>query len=129
MIDRKLQALVVDDVPVNLKLLATLLRANGFTVETAESAEAARPLLAADKFGLLLLDVRLPGMDGLTFARELRTGATHDELIIVAVTANAMKSDREAALGAGCDAFISKPINTRTLVPLVTSLLARGRTA
>ncbi|MEO8548904.1 MAG: response regulator [Kofleriaceae bacterium] len=128
MIDRKLQALVVDDVAVNLKLLATILRGHGFTVERAESAEAARPLLATGKFGLLLLDVMLPGMDGLTFARELRTEPVHADLIIVAVTANAMKSDRDAALGAGCDAFVSKPINTRTLVPLVTSLLARGRT-
>lgn len=112
---------------MNLKLLATVLRAHDFAVETCESAEAARPLLATGRFGLLLLDVRLPGMDGLTFARELRTDAAYDALIIVAVTANAMKSDREAALGAGCDAFITKPINTRTLVPLVTSLLERGR--
>jgi CheY-like chemotaxis protein len=50
-------------------------------------------------------------------------------MIIVAVTANAMKSDQEAALHSGCDAFISKPINTRTLVPMLTGLLARGRTA
>jgi CheY-like chemotaxis protein len=49
--------------------------------------------------------------------------------MIVAVTANAMKTDQEAALAAGCDAFISKPINTRTLVPMLTGLLARGRTA
>jgi CheY-like chemotaxis protein len=129
MTDRQLQALVVDDVPVNLKLLATVLRTHGFTVETAESAEAARPMLASGRFGLLLLDVRLPGMDGLTFARELRTDPAHHALIIVAVTANAMKSDRDEALGAGCDAFVTKPINTRTLVPLVTSLLAQGRTS
>lgn len=128
MIDKKLQVLVVDDVPVNVKLLTTLLRAHGFTVESADSAEAALPLLDTGKFGALLLDLRLPGMDGLTLARELRTRPLHEQLIIIAVTANAMKRDQEAALAAGCDAFVSKPINTRTLVPMMTSLLARGRT-
>ena len=127
--ERSLNVLVVDDVPVNVKLLATLLRGHGFTVTSAESAEAALPLLETGRFGLLLLDLRLPGMDGLTFARTLRTRAVHDEMIIVAVTANAMKSDQQAALAAGCDAFVSKPINTRTLVPTLTGLLARGRTA
>jgi CheY-like chemotaxis protein len=127
-IDKKLQVLVVDDVPVNVKLLTTLLRAHGFTVESADSAEAALPLLDTGKFGALLLDLRLPGMDGLTLARELRTRPLHEQLIIIAVTANAMKRDQEAALAAGCDAFVSKPINTRTLVPMMTSLLARGRT-
>lgn len=129
MTERKLQVLVVDDVEVNVKLLVTLLRAHGFTVETADSAETALPMLATGRFGLLLLDLRLPGMDGLTLARTLREQAVHADLMIVAVTANAMKSDQEAALGAGCDAFISKPINTRTLVPMLTGLLARGRTA
>jgi CheY-like chemotaxis protein len=129
MTDRKLQVLVVDDVAVNVKLLTTLLRAHGFTVECAETAEAALPLLATGKFGLLLLDLRLPGMDGLTLARTLRAQPAHGDLMIVAVTANAMKTDQEAALAAGCDAFISKPINTRTLIPMLTGLLARGRTA
>lgn len=123
-----LQVLVVDDVPVNVKLLATLLRANGFTVETADSAETALPLLGTGRFSLLLLDLRLPGMDGLTLARELRNREQHASLLIVAVTANAMKRDQEAALASGCDAFVSKPINTRTLVPMLTGLLARGRT-
>jgi two-component system, cell cycle response regulator DivK len=127
-IDRKLQVLVVDDVPVNVKLLVTLLRGNGFTVTSTESAEAALAVLDTAQFGLLLLDLRLPGMDGLTLARMLRTQPAHADMIIVAVTANAMKSDQQAALAAGCDAFVSKPINTRTLVPMLTSLLARGRT-
>jgi len=126
--DKTLQVLVVDDVPINVKLLTTLLRAHGFTVESADSAETALPMLGTGRFGLLLLDLRLPGMDGLTLARELRTRELHADLIIVAVTANAMKRDQEAALAAGCDAFVSKPINTRTLVPMLTSMLARGRT-
>lgn len=128
MIDRKLQVLVVDDVPVNVKLLVTLLRGNGFAVTSTDSAEGALAALEKEQFGLLLLDLRLPGMDGLTLARRLRAQPAHAEMIIVAVTANAMKTDQQAALAAGCDAFVSKPINTRTLVPMITSLLARGRT-
>ena len=127
MTEKALHVLVVDDVPVNVKLLTTLLRAHGFTVESADSAETALPLLDTGEFGALLLDLRLPGMDGLTLARELRSRPLHEDLIIIAVTANAMKRDQEAALAAGCDAFVSKPINTRTLVPMLTSMLARGR--
>jgi CheY-like chemotaxis protein len=117
------RALVVDDTPLNLKLLTALLRANGFEIETAESAETARELLAAQAFDLLLLDLRLPGLDGLSLARALRADPAYAGLVIVAVTAHAMKTDREAALAAGCDAFVTKPIDTRALVPLVRSLV------
>jgi CheY-like chemotaxis protein len=119
--------LIVDDLPLNQKLLSALLVAHGFGVQTADTAEAAIDLLTATAFAVLLLDLRLPGMDGLTLARTLRASPAHRELVIIAVTANAMKSDEAAAIAAGCDAFVSKPINTRTLVPLVTQLLtARG---
>lgn len=119
------RALVVDDTPLNLKLLTALLRGNGFEIATAESAEAARELLDTQRFDLMLLDLRLPGIDGLTFTRALRAEPAHADLIIVAVTAHAMKSDREAALAAGCDAFVTKPIDTRALVPLVRSLVEK----
>jgi len=118
-------ALVVDDLPLNLKLLSALLAANGFAVQTATSAEAALVVLAGSPVDVVLLDLRLPGMDGLTLARTLRADPRYRDLVIVAVTANAMKSDEVAALAAGCNAFVSKPINTRALIPLVTHLLAR----
>jgi CheY-like chemotaxis protein len=116
------RALVVDDTPLNLKLLSALLGANGFAVTTAESAEAARELLAERRFDLLLIDVRLPGIDGLTFTRALRADPAHRDLVIVAVTAHAMKTDEAAALAAGCNAYVSKPIDTRALIPLLRSL-------
>jgi CheY-like chemotaxis protein len=116
------RALVVDDTPLNLKLLSALLRANGFEVTTAESAEAARELLVERRFDLLLIDVRLPGIDGLTFTRTLRADPAHRDLVIVAVTAHAMKADEAAALDAGCNAYVSKPIDTRALIPLLGSL-------
>ena len=122
-----LQTLVVDDTPVNVKLVTALLKANGFAVTIATSGEEALDLVKATEFGLILLDVRLPGIDGLTVARTVRSSSLDPQPVIVAVTASAMKSDVAAALEAGCDAFVSKPINTRTLIPLLRDLLARGR--
>lgn len=118
------RTLIVDDTPLNLKLLSALLAANQFPIATATSAEDAAALLATEDYGLLLLDVRLPGIDGLALARQLRADARHARLVIVAVTANAMKADEAAALDAGCDAFVTKPINTRTLVATLDALLA-----
>jgi CheY-like chemotaxis protein len=122
-----LSTLVVDDTPANVKLLTALLKANGFAVTIATSGEAALQAVTRDAFRLVLLDLRLPGIDGLTVARTLRADPVHRQLVIVAVTASAMKTDVAAALGAGCDAFVSKPINTRTLIPLLLDLVARGR--
>src|SRR5258706_10319234 len=129
MMNAPLNALVVDDTPINVKLIAALLKANGFVVTIATTGEAALDLVSRNEFGLMLLDLRLPGIDGLTVARTVRADPRHHQLIIVAVTASAMKSDIAAALEAGCDAFVSKPINTRTLIPTLTGLLARRKQA
>jgi CheY-like chemotaxis protein len=123
-----LHALVVDDTPINVKLVTALLKANGFAVTIATSGEAALELVNTAEFQLMLLDLRLPGIDGLTVARTVRAGS-HQQLVIVALTASAMKTDVAAALEAGCDAFVSKPINTRTLIPMLLDLLARRRPA
>ena len=122
-----LQTLVVDDTPVNVKLVTALLKANGFVVTVATSGEEALEVAKTTEFGLMLLDLRLPGIDGLTVARTVRSRSHHPQPVIVAVTASAMKTDVAAALEAGCDAFVSKPINTRTLIPLLRDLLARVR--
>lgn len=122
-----LSALVVDDTPINVKLIAALLKANGFAVTIATTGEDALEVVKRAEFRLVLLDLRLPGIDGLTVARTLRADPVHQQLVIVAVTASAMKTDVAAALDAGCDAFVSKPINTRTLIPTLRDLLARGR--
>jgi CheY-like chemotaxis protein len=122
-----LNALVVDDTPINVKLVTALLKANGFAVTIATTGEDALEVVKRAAFRLVLLDLRLPGIDGLTVARTLRADPVHQQLVIVAVTASAMKTDVAAALDAGCDAFVSKPINTRTLIPTLRDLLARGR--
>ena len=125
--DERWNALVVDDTPVNVKLLVALLKAHGFVVTVATTGEAALEVVKTATFELVLLDLRLPGIDGLTVARRLRADPDHHRLVIVAVTACAMKHDVAAALEAGCDAFVSKPINTRTLIPMLSGLLARGK--
>jgi CheY-like chemotaxis protein len=127
MSEQPLRTLIVDDLPLNLKLLTTLLRAHKFAVSTAMSAEEAKTLLASEKFELLLLDIRLPGMDGLTFAKLLRADPTYEGMTIVAVTANAMKNDEALAVAAGCDGYVTKPIDTRRFIPYVTDLLAKRR--
>lgn len=121
--------LIVDDTPLNLKLLSMLLVAKGYDVQTATSAEQALEVLPVFKPRLLLLDIRLPGMDGLTLARQLRADPAHADLVIIAVTASAMKGDEQEVLAAGCDAYVAKPIDTRTLPTLVADQLARGRRA
>ena len=110
-----IETLIVDDAPLNLKLLSVLLAANGYAVRTAASAEQALEVLASYHPRLLLVDIRLPGMDGLSLVRLLRSKPEHATTVIVAVTASAMKGDEEIALAAGCDSYVTKPVNTRTL--------------
>jgi CheY-like chemotaxis protein len=117
--------LVVDDTEMNLKLLDVLLRGRGYTVTTADSAETALLALAKTSFAAILLDLRLPGMDGLSLARLLRKDPSNAHIAIIAVTANAMKGDEEAAIAAGCDAYVTKPIDTRNLPTLIAAEIAR----
>jgi CheY-like chemotaxis protein len=115
--------LVVDDNPTNMKLLSFVLSTQGYDVRTAADASEALEVLGSFEPRLLLLDLQLPGMDGLELARHLRADARFGRLLIVAVTASAMKGDEERALEAGCDGYITKPIDTRTLPKLVAGYL------
>lgn len=109
------RVLVVDDNLTNLKLLVYLLQTHRYEVETASDAEGALTKIASFAPAMLLLDIQLPTMDGLTLARRLRADPATRDLLVVAITAHAMKGDQERALAAGCDAFVTKPIDTRTL--------------
>lgn len=129
MSEHPIRALIVDDLQLNLKLLTALLRAHKFSVATATSAEEAQTSLASGPFELLLLDIRLPGMDGLTFAKLLRANPAYAGMTIIAVTANAMKDDESLAVAAGCDGYVTKPIDTRKFIPYVNGLLAARRRA
>ncbi len=107
--------LVVDDNPTNLRLMVKTLQLAGYSVLTAPNAENAAAMLREASVDLILMDVGLPGMDGLTLTRRLKADGSTQHIPIVIVTSFAMKSDEEAAWASGCDGFITKPINTRTL--------------
>ena len=119
--------LLIDDHPVNLKLASQVLLAGGHTVIQAEDAEQALALLEQHAPELVLTDLALPGMDGLELTRRLKADARYRHLPVVALTASAMKGDETRVLQAGCDAYISKPIDTRTLASQMTTILARHR--
>jgi CheY-like chemotaxis protein len=107
--------LVVDDAPVSLKLAATVLRSEGYKVHLACSAEEALMILRTMVPDLLLVDIQLPGMNGLELTRQLRQDPRTREMLIVALTASVMVEAEQLAYDAGCDGFIAKPIDTRSL--------------
>ncbi len=106
---------VVDDAPVNLRLTAAVLRSEGYRVHLASSAEEALMMLRSMVPDLLLVDIQLPGMNGLELTRRLRQDPRTREMLIVALTASVMASAQQQAFEAGCDGFIGKPIDTRSL--------------
>jgi CheY-like chemotaxis protein len=109
------RVLIVDDNPTNLKLVAYLVKAQGHDVDTAGDANAALAVIRARKPAVILMDLQLPGVDGLELTRRIKNDAATRDIAIIAVTAYAMKGDRERALEAGCDDYVSKPIDTRAL--------------
>jgi len=118
--------LAVDDHPVNLKLIRVLLLGEGFDVRTADDAESALAAIEASSPHLILMDLQLPGMDGFELTRRLKSDESTREIVILAMTAYAMKGDEERALAAGCDGYLSKPLDTRALPGIVTGYLDRA---
>jgi CheY-like chemotaxis protein len=115
--------LVVDDNPTNLKLACDLLQWEGYVVEKAIDAENAQELLRTMVPDLILMDIALPGMDGLTLTRKLKSEERLRHVPVVALTAFAMKGDDQKALQAGCVGYITKPIDTRRLAQQVAAFL------
>jgi two-component system cell cycle response regulator DivK len=113
------KVLVVDDNPTNLKLAQVVLSAEGLEVRTAASAEDALNVLEGFTPRLVLMDVQLPGLDGLELTRQLKADPQRRDIIVLALTAYAMKGDMEKALAAGCDGYMSKPIDPATLCDVV----------
>ena len=118
--------LVVDDNPTNLKLVSDVLEFEGYNILKAVDAEEAQVVLAATLPDLILMDIALPGMDGLTLTRKLKAEERTRGIRIVALTAFAMKGDDQKAFDAGCDGYITKPIDTRKLPDQVAGFLARA---
>jgi two-component system cell cycle response regulator DivK len=107
--------LVVDDEPANLRLLTVLLARNGYRVHEARTAEEALEIVAKVRPRLVLADIQLPGIDGLEMTRQLKSNPETKDIVVVAVTAFAMKGDEQKALDAGCDGYITKPIDVTSL--------------
>ena len=116
--------LIVDDNATNLKLARVLLESEGYSVRTSESAEEAMAELQQTRPRIILMDLQLPGMDGLELTRRLKADPQTREIVIVALTAYSMKGDEERARLAGCDGYVSKPIDTRTLPGVIAAYLA-----
>lgn len=116
--------LVVDDNPQNVKLVRLLLVDEGYDVRTAGDAEEALRILDDFEAQAILMDIQLPGMDGLELTRQLKADTRWKELVVVALTAYAMKGDEEKALAAGCDGYVTKPIDIDVLVALLPRLIA-----
>jgi len=115
--------LVVEDNETNQILVRAVLEMGGYRVSVAGSADEALDELRRNPPSLILMDVQLPGQDGLSLTRELKADPNSSRIPIVALTAHAMNGDRELALEAGCAGYIAKPIDTRTFADQVRQYL------
>ena len=121
----KTTVLVVDDNPTNLKLACDLLAMEGYDGLRAAEAEQARTVLGDSTIDIILMDIELPGTDGLTLTRVLKADERTKEIPIVALTAFAMKGDDQKAFEAGCVGYIAKPIDTRQFCAQVAKYLIK----
>lgn len=119
--------LVVEDNPVSLELMVELLSPRGFEVYACSDGREVMRLAKAHRPDLILLDINLPNIDGLTLARMLREDSETRAMTILAVSAYVMPGEEERMLKAGCDGFIGKPIDTKTVLSTVSTFLKRRR--
>jgi len=123
-----MKILVIEDHPTELKLAQQVLGAAGHSVNTAEAAEQAAEAVKADRPQIILLDLALPAMDGLTLVKKLKADPETRDIPIVAVTSYPEKYPKGQLLAAGCDAYFSKPLNTRSLPQQLTAIVEQGQT-
>jgi two-component system, cell cycle response regulator DivK len=119
------RVMVVDDCVLNNELVSFLLNAAGFEWDTAQDAYEAQRKLPSFQPELILMDIQMPGMSGLELTQLLKADAATRHIVIVAFTAYAMKDDEAKLLEAGCDGYISKPIDVSTFVQSVRNYLPR----
>jgi len=119
--------LYIEDHPDNMTLVKRIFRPDGYTLIEAGSGLQGVSIAEEQDIDLILLDINLPDIDGFEVARRLRTSRKTDlaQTPIVAVTANAMKGDANKVLAAGCDEYLSKPINIQALMDTVENLLTK----
>jgi two-component system cell cycle response regulator DivK len=118
--------LIIEDNPANMKLASLLLLKAGHTVLNAPDAEAGLTLARVAGPDLILMDIQLPGMDGLAATALLKKDDATAAIPVIALTALAMKEDEAMSKSAGCDAYITKPLRYQELYAAIDTLLARG---
>ncbi len=121
--------LVIEDTPVNMELVTDLLEVAGYKVIQAETAETGIERARAEAPVLILMDIGLPGMDGLTAAGILKQDQLTKDIPSIALTSHAMKDDEDRIMAAGCDGYITKPIDTREFPKTVAGFIGSFRNA
>ena len=114
--------LIIDDSPLTLKLVRLLLQSHGYVIRTASEGNEALSILNTFKPKLVLMDIQLPGIDGLEVTRRIKANPDTQGIIVVALTASAMKGDEEKALSAGCDGF-TKPFTNQKMLSCIREYL------
>lgn len=115
--------LVVEDNDRNRRLLKILLKARGYEVVEASTGKEAMDYLDSQHPDLILMDIQLPNVDGLALTKQIKGNDKTKDIPIIAVTAYAMKGDKERILDSGCDAYVSKPIDTQELPKIIEDVL------
>jgi CheY-like chemotaxis protein len=110
-----------------MRLVKMVLGNKGYSLLEATDGEEALAVAIEGRPDLIIMDIQLPKMDGLEVTRRLRQTPEFSQVPIIALTASAMEGDREKIIAAGCDEYISKPVNTRQLPEVVAEMLRRGR--
>ena len=124
----RLKVLIVEDHALNMELVVDVLEAAGYSVLQARDAERGMTLARAEKPQLVLMDVGLPGIDGLSATAALKSDPLTRSIPVIALTSHAMKGDRERILAAGCSGYITKPIDTRSLPRTVAEFIRQAGT-
>ena len=120
---RQARVMVVDDHALNIELVRFILEAEGWAVATAADAQQALQQMPSFAPDLILMDIQLPGVDGLTLTRRLKADPATRHVVIVAFTAYAMKGDEARMLAAGCDGYVSKPIDVGSFAAQIRAWL------
>jgi CheY-like chemotaxis protein len=124
---KKKRVLIIEDQPLNLKMMRVLLEIDGYEVLMAVDAEAGLAIVRCEQPDLILMDIQLPGIDGLTATRMIKEDPLLKHIQVIAVTSRAMSGDREKALAAGCVGYITKPIDTRTFTREISRFLQESQ--
>src|SRR5262247_3411351 len=121
--------LLVEDNPVNRRLAVFLLRSQGYEVHEATTAQEALELLEKERADLIVMDIQLPGMDGLEVTRRIKAHPATADIPVIDLTSYAMKGDREKALAAGCVGYVTKPIDKNIFIQEIAARLGAKQNA